>query len=276
MEGSESRTVGFIGLGKMGSAMAGRIVASGAKVIGWDVREAACQALAAGGATIANGMADMAKAPLVISMLFDDATTREAVLAPDGLIDHMLPGAVHMSGASISPELARELSEAHTARGQRFVSGSVFGLPPSAVAGTLIINCSGEEQAFDEAAPVLRTMGTPQYLGSEPEQAILLKLMGNNMIFSAAELLCEAFALLGASGITEATVKESLIDRLFPGFIFDGYSRRYIEGNRTPFADIAIVSKDNALCLAAAEKRGISLPLIRGLRDEVLTKIENA
>lgn len=275
MDRTEPRTVGFLGLGKMGSGMTGRILASGAAVIGWDIRAEACEALESAGGTAAKGIAEVALAPLVISMLFDDATTREAVLAPGGLLDHMRPRAIHMSGASISPEMARELSEAHAARGQRFISGSVFGLPPSAEAGTLIINCSGEKQAFDEAEPVLRTLGTPQYLGSEPEQAILLKLMGNNMIFSAAELLCEAFALLGASGIADTTVKEALIDRLFPGFIFDGYSRRYIDGNRTPFADIAIVSKDNALCLAAAEKRGIAMPLIRGLRDDVLEKIKN-
>lgn len=270
MKNYEPRTIGFVGLGKMGKGMTGRILASGTHVIGWDVRPEACQALTAAGGTAAAGLTEVARAPLVISMVFDDTTTRQAVLAPGGLLEHMEPGAVHISMASISPELARELSEAHAARGQRFLSGSVFGLPPSAEAGTLIINCSGEKQVFDEVEPMLRSMGTPQYVGSEPEQAILLKLMGNNMIFSAAELLREAFSLLSAGGISATTVKAALIDRLFPGFIFDGYSRRYVEGDHLLFTDLEVVAKDNALCLAAAEKAGVAMPLIRSLRKDVL------
>jgi len=266
---SGGAAVGFVGVGVMGLAMSRHILASARQVIGWDRRPEAVEALAAIGGVGARTIGEVAAAPMVISMVFDDEATREIALGSGGLVETLAPGALHVVMATISPALSRRLHDAHAARGQRFLAASVFGRPEAAEAGELIISGSGAREAYDEAAAVFACLGTSTFIGPEPEQAMLLKIMGNNMIYAASEVLREMFALLGAGGIAPEIAKAALVDKLFPGFIYDGYARRIMQQPvRQKLNPIA--GKDNLLCLKAGEALGVDLPLVRFLREEII------
>ena len=261
--------VGLVGLGNMGVVMAGHLLKSGMTVIGWDRRPEALAPFTQAGGVAAATLADLGSVAVAISIVFDDEATREVTLGPNGLVDSLSHGAIHVVMASISPALSRSLQDAHAAKGQRYLAASIFGRPEAAAAAELRINCSGSAAVYEEVKPILDTLGTPRWVGTEPEQAMLVKTIGNSMITTSVELLREMFAFLRAGGIEEAAAKEILIDTLFAGQIFTGYSERYIaDPSGARMTEIA--RKDRKVCLQAATTLGVDLPLIQFLNDKDL------
>src|SRR5690606_6782467 len=128
----------------------------------------------------------VAAANTVITVVFDDEATRQVVFGPSGFMEASAPGSTHIAMETISPALSRALSEEHQRRGQHYLAAPVFGRPEVAAAGKLAINCSGSHEVYRAVAPLLSTMGTARWLGPAPEQAMMIKLMGNNMIFAVA------------------------------------------------------------------------------------------
>ena len=108
--------VGIVGLGDIGDAVAKHVLASGRPTIGWARRPQTLETFATRGGHIAGSLADLGTAEVVISVVFDDDAVREVALGPGGLVGSLAPGAVHVAMETISPRLARELSEAHAAR----------------------------------------------------------------------------------------------------------------------------------------------------------------
>lgn len=267
--GGTAADVGFIGVGHMGSILGAHILASGRRVVAWDRDPGAVAAFAAAGGTAGSSIAAVARAPIVISMVFDDAGTREITLRPGGLVESLQPGAVHVVMASISPSLSRELAEAHEQRGQRYLAASVFGRPEAAQAAELHINCSGAQDAFDIAAPVLDPLGRVLRIGADPGQAMLVKSLGNSMITVGVEMLRETFAFLQAGGIDEATARRALIEPLLAGPMFARYAELHAEQpealKMTPIAE-----KDRTNCLAAADQLQVDLPMVRFLSERNL------
>jgi 3-hydroxyisobutyrate dehydrogenase-like beta-hydroxyacid dehydrogenase len=261
--------LGLVGVGSMGIAIARHIIHSGRTVIGWDRRPEALLPLVEAGGVAANGLSDLRSASVVISIVFDDAGAHEVTLGPPGLVGVLGPGALHVVMSSISPALSRSLSESHAAKGQRYLAASIFGRPEAAAAAELWINCSGRLSVYEEVKPILDLLGRPSWVGPEPEQAMLVKTMGNSMITVSAQLMREMFTFLRAGGIEEAKAKELIIDTLFASPIFSGYSQRYIaDPGATRMTPIA--RKDRNICIEAAHALGIELPTIAFLAERDL------
>ena len=260
--------IGFVGIGAMGSVMAGHIVASGREVIGWDQRADAVEPFVKAGGRAGASLDEVCAAPVVISMVTGDEGTRELAFGSGAMIERLQPETIHVAMSTITPKLSRELCVAHEAHGQRYLAASVFGRPEAAIAAQLLINCSGENAAYEAAKPILALLGEPRWVGPEAEQAMLVKLIGNSMIYSAVESMREMFAFLRAGGITEAVAKEILVDSLLPGPIYAGYARDYVNDPRSIHA-IPIGGSINGVCLATAEQMGVDLPLVRFMQQNV-------
>ena len=267
-EATALSAVGFIGVGAMGSAMAGHILASGREVIGWDRRPEALDPLVEAGGRAAASIAEVCAAPMVISMVSGDKATRELVFETGGLIEALSPDSVHIAMATITPSLSRELSLAHRKRGQGYLAASVFGRPEAAANAQLLVNCSGDQSVYETAKPILGLFGEPRWVGPEPEQAMLVKLIGNSMIYAAVESMREMFRLLRAGGISEAVAKDVLVDSLLPGPIYAGYARGYV-ANPGSMDDLPIGGSVNGMCLETAERMKVDLPLVRFMQDNV-------
>ena len=256
-------SIGFVGLGAIGSAVARHLLASGRRVTVWARRPTALSDLTARGAIVARSLSKIGEADIIISVVFDDVATREVVLGPNGFIHAMRPGSIHVAMETISPTLSRELYDSHTARGQHYLAAPVFGRPEAAEAKQLGIMCSGGKDVYDIVAPVLSVVGTPRWVGPQAEQAMLVKLIGNHMILTMGELLSETFAFLTAGGISGAETKAALLDRLMPT-VLAGYAQRMADQpEMLRPAGSLIGRKDNALVLDAAKHMNIDLPLAR-------------
>ena len=254
-------SIGIVGLGAIGGAIARNLLTSGRRVIAWARRPAALTDLAARGAIVAHSLGEVGDADIIISVVFDDDATREVVLGPAGFIHAMRPGSIHVAMETISAELSRELHDSHAARNQHHLAAPVFGRPEAAEAGRLGIMCSGDKDVYDTVGPVLSVLGTTRWVGPQAEQAMLVKLIGNHMILTMGELLAETFAFLRAGGISGAETKAALLDSLMPT-VLAGYAQRMADQPDTPRpAGSLIGRKDNMLALAEAKRMSIALPI---------------
>jgi 3-hydroxyisobutyrate dehydrogenase-like beta-hydroxyacid dehydrogenase len=261
--------IGFVGLGDMGSLIAGHILKSGREVVGWDLRPEAVRAFAEAGGIAARDVTDVAVANTVISMVFDDRGARDLTLGSGGLAERLKPGSVHVMMASLSPPLSTELANAHADHGQHYIAAPVFGRVEAAAAADLKVVCSGDEATFRRVAPILGVLGTVRWVGPDAHQSMLVKSVGNAMIYTAIETLREMFEVLSAGGVSQEAAREILIDGLFPGQIFGGYAQMYMNHpDALHMTDLA--RKDRRNCLAAADELRVAMPLVRYLHEQDL------
>ena len=179
--------IGFIGLGKMGTPMALRLLAAGHELSVWNRTEERTKPLLREGAIAA---ATPAEAELgsdaVITMLLDDAAYEEVLFGVPRLIDALSPGVLHILCGTISIALAERLTAEHAKRDLDFVGAPVFGSPSDAEAGRLWIVAAGADKAVDRARPLLEAFSQGiTVVGIHPQEAFAMKLAKGNSLDDA-------------------------------------------------------------------------------------------
>jgi len=264
--------IGFIGLGRMGAAMAANLVRAGHDVTVFNRSPGKSAALAHLGAHEAAHLSDTCAGSAVLSMLANDDAASEVTLGKAGIINHLPKGAIHVSMSTISVDLSRRLAQAHAEAGQRYVAAPVFGRPDMAAAAKLFIVAAGDPAAIEACQPLFGAMGqktTP--IGTEPSAANLVKLSGNFLLASAIEALGEAVALVGKAGIDPRAYIEFLTSTVFNLPTYKTYGALIAQRNFEPAAFAAPLGfKDIRLTLAAAEKLRVPMPLGSLLHDRFL------
>ncbi len=269
--------IGFIGLGQMGSGMAGNLVKAGHAVTVYNRTQAKADALVAAGAARAAEVADACRGEAVVTMLANDAAVEEVAFAPGGLIATLPKGALHVSASTISVALSERLAAAHAEAGQLYVSAPVFGRPEVAAAGNLFVVAAGAPEAIAAARPLFEAVGQRTFeLSDIPSRANLVKLSGNFLIACVIESLGEAMALVGKGGIDKGAYLELLTSTLFGAPVYKTYGRLLAEPGDHPVGFAAPLGlKDIKLALAAGEALEVPLPLASLLRDRFLTLLAN-
>jgi 3-hydroxyisobutyrate dehydrogenase-like beta-hydroxyacid dehydrogenase len=260
--------VGFIGLGKMGSAVASRILHAGHTVSVWNRSPGPVGELVAAGAVAAQRPEDALQGDCVLSMLANDAAVHDVGLDGD-LLGRAAPGLVHANLSTISVDTARRLASAHAARGPGYVASPVFGRPDVAAAGNLTIVAAGAPASIERLQPVFATFGQrTAVVGDAPERANLFKLAGNFLIAAAIESMAEAFALVRKGGIDPALFHDVLTNSLFSAPVYQGYGRLIVtETYEPPGLSLNLGLKDVDLARAAAGALQVPLPLADLVHD---------
>jgi 3-hydroxyisobutyrate dehydrogenase-like beta-hydroxyacid dehydrogenase len=265
--------VGFIGLGNMGTGMATSLLEAGHEVTVFNRTASRMQALVGHGAHAAATVADACRGDAVVTMLADDAAVESIVFGPQGVIDALGRGAIHVSASTIGVALSERLATEHAVAQQRFVAAPVFGRPEAAAAAKLFIVAAGAPDAVGTCSPLFDAMGQKTFVvGNEPSAANLVKLSGNFLIASAIEALGEAMALVGKAGIDRRRYLEILTSTLFTAPLYRAYGGLIAEQRFEPAGFAAPLGhKDIRLTLAAAETLRVPMPLASLLRDRFLT-----
>ncbi|MGU3538774.1 NAD(P)-dependent oxidoreductase [Methylobacterium sp. A54F] len=264
--------VGFLGLGRMGRAMAARLVGAGHTVRVWNRSPEAARGIA-GAVPVASPEAAF-RGDAAITMLADDAALR-AVIVEAGLLDRAERPGLHLSMSTISVALAADLAAIHGRAGVAYVAAPVFGRPDAAEAGALNIVAAGEAAALDRAAPLLDAMGARTWrFGEVPERANAVKLAGNFMLVSAIEAMGEAAAFAEGHGVAGADLLDLLTSTLFASPVYKGYGA-LIAADRyePPGFNLRLGLKDIRLALAAGEAAGVPLPFASVLRDNLIEAV---
>lgn len=260
--------IAFLGLGKMGSSMARRLLEAGHGVTVWNRSPKPAEALAAAGARVADSPAEAARSgEAVCTMLFDDAA-HEDVLFRSGFFDALPSTAVHVSMSTISAALSERLAAEHARRNQQFVAAPVFGRPNVAEQGRLWIVVAGPDAAVTRIRPMLDPLSRGvSVVGSEPRQAHALKLGGNFLISAMIHSLGEAFVYAEAQGISPETFFETVNSALFQSPFYAAYAGVMLHPPEQPGATIELGAKDLRLLRAAAADRNTRLSLADSMAE---------
>jgi 3-hydroxyisobutyrate dehydrogenase-like beta-hydroxyacid dehydrogenase len=215
--------VGFVGLGRMGTAMAANLVAAGRSVVAHMRHPERLSELKALGITSTTNIADLFDCEFVVSMLPNDDSVREVVFGRnqsglDGLALGLVPGAIHISMSTISTRATSQLAAEHARRSQGYVAAPVFGNPDAARACEIYIITAGASVDVERCLPLFDILGQQTFLvGSEPSAANLIKLAGNMMTATTLEVLGEVIALIRKHGLNPETFVDILTATMFGG-----------------------------------------------------------
>jgi 3-hydroxyisobutyrate dehydrogenase-like beta-hydroxyacid dehydrogenase len=267
--------VGFVGVGRMGSAMAANLLKAGHRVRAWDRSAAALRALQEQGAEIAADAQDAFRGDALFSMLPNDDVIRDVFIA--GRMQPAGGSPVHVNMATSSVKLAKELAAYHSAQGVPYVAATVWGRPDVAAAGKLSIVAAGDPEAIKRVQPLLDVIGQKTWrMGDEPSRANVAKIAGNLMVACAIEAIAEAAALVRAHDMSAPEVLDAIITSLFNVPVYRGYgdmiAKRQYE---PPGFDLVLGMKDVRLALMAGEETNVPLPFASVLRDSFMDAIAN-
>jgi len=272
--------VGFVGLGRMGTAIAANLAAAGRRVVGYIRRPEQGQELDALSVKPTTDIADLFDCEFVITMLPDDAVVREVVFgrrdhSAEGLITGLMPGSVHLSMSTITTAAAAEFASAHAERGQGYVAAPVFGNPDAARARQLFVIAAGAPTAVQRCQPILTDLGQRTFLvGENPGIANLIKLIGNAISAVSMETLGEVFALARKRGLDSQQLLTVLTGTMYGGRFHTIYGGK-IAGEQYGSGGFLfpLILKDVRLALGEAESAGVPTPSLSVVRDRLIAGI---
>jgi 3-hydroxyisobutyrate dehydrogenase-like beta-hydroxyacid dehydrogenase len=266
--------VGFIGVGRMGGAMARNLLRAGHQVRAWDIFPESLAALGKDGAKAASSAEDAFSGDAVISMLPNDDAMLSVFLDEKFLRKNGAP-AIHINMATASVRCADELAAAHAKCGIQYVSAPVFGRPEMAAERNLNILASGDPATIDRVQPLFDAMGKKTWrLGPVPSQSNVAKIAGNLMVASVLESMAETAALARAFKMDPADVLNVVVSSIFDVPIYRIYAQLIGGGKfEPPGFDLTLGLKDAKLALDAGEAAHVPLPFASVLRDNYLDAI---
>lgn len=207
-------TVGFIGLGNMGSGMTRNLQRAGFPLVVNDLRRESAAELVAGGARWAATPAEAAAASdVVITMLPTPRHVDAVVNGPDGILAGIADGGTWVDMSTSVPEVADAVRRTHGGRGLRILDAPVSGMSVGAANGMLQIFVGGEAEDVERLRPVFEAMGDPERIlhvgGAGAGYAV--KLMINQLWFSHLVATAEVLAIGVKAGVDLDVLRDSLI-----------------------------------------------------------------
>lgn len=264
--------IGFIGLGKMGSAMAVNLAKAGHQVRAWN--RSAVDPTDIPGVAIADSVAAALQGEVVFTMLADDAAIR-SVLLDSNALDGARAGLIHVVTATISVAFAKELAADHARRGLAYVSAPVFGRPDAAAAAQLNVVLAGPDAAIATITPLLEAIARKVWpLGTDQPRANAAKIAGNMMITMAIEAMAEGVALAGNNGVEAQAFLDLMTGTLFGSRAYESYAPKIASGDFTPGFKMKLGLKDLRLATELADAAHITLPALDAVRDRMTAAVE--
>jgi 3-hydroxyisobutyrate dehydrogenase-like beta-hydroxyacid dehydrogenase len=267
----ESLRLGWIGAGRMGQALAGRLVDDGQDVTIYNRTRSKVQSLEQRGAKIVDSPAALADRDLVFTMVSADDDFKEVVLGPGGLLSNPeVAPRLLVDSTTISAAAAEVVRDAAAQRGTAVIAAPVSGNPKVAAAGRLTIVASGPSDAFEQARPTLELLCSSVTYVGEGERARLVKICHNLMLGIVAETLAEITLLAEKGGVARADFL-NFLNHSVMGSTFTRYkSPAYVNLDFTPTFTPALLLKDFKLGFSAAEQLGgLPMPVAAAARDVV-------
>jgi len=255
-------TVGWIGTGRMGAAMARRLARAGSDVTVWNRTRAKAEALTADGARVADRITDLADRDVVFTMVSDSDDLVEVLTGAGGLLtrDDAAPSVV-VDCSTVSAVASVAMRRASAARATAFLAAPVSGNGKAVAAGKLSLVVSGPEAAYQSVAPLLERIGRAATYVGEGESARLVKICHNLLLGVVTQSLAEITVLAEKGGVPRAALLD-FVNNSVLGSIFTRYKTpAFVKLDYTPTFTPVLLRKDFDLGLAAARELGVPMPL---------------
>lgn len=201
--------VGFIGVGNIGTPMAGQLLTAGHTVVIHDVRPEAGASLLEAGATWAASPHDVAaQCEVVATCLPGPAEMEQVTLGPDGILQGIQPGSLYMDHTTNDPMLVRRVHTVFDAKGVAMIDAAVSGGMEGAQSRDLLVMVGGDEAAFQRARPLLDALAKRVMYTGEIGCGCICKIMHNCAVFTLDQVMAECWT----AGVQAGVAPETLID----------------------------------------------------------------
>jgi 3-hydroxyisobutyrate dehydrogenase-like beta-hydroxyacid dehydrogenase len=265
--------VGFVGLGRMGSAMARRLCEAGHDVAVYNRTPEKARALAGTGAKVVGSIAEAARyGEAIFTMLADDAALEDVAERKDGLLQSLPAGGVHICAGTHGVHVVRKVNAAHARAGQTMVASPMLGRPEAVTSGQAGIVVGGPPEALARFRPLFDAIARRAFeAGSDPAAAAAIKIANNFVLGCAIEAMGEGFSLVRKHGVVPQVFYDVMTDGLFSAPAYKVYGKIIVEEAYEKVGQMAILGlKDADLALAAGGAAGVPLPSANVWRDRLV------
>jgi 2-hydroxy-3-oxopropionate reductase len=255
-------TIGFIGLGIMGSPMAVNLARAGHQVAGFNRSPGKAEALVSAGGREATSVGDAIREAEVVCLMLPDSPDVMGVLrGENGVLSHARPGALIIDFSTIRPDVSRELATEAAARGFRLLDAPVSGGEAGAVNASLSIMVGGRSEDFTAAADVFEAVGkTVVHVG--PHGAGQTVKAANQLVVAATiQAVAEAVVFLEANDVDTVAALEVLGGGLAGSKVLEQKRDNLLQRSFQPGFRIRLHDKDLGIVTAAAREAGVAIPL---------------
>jgi 3-hydroxyisobutyrate dehydrogenase-like beta-hydroxyacid dehydrogenase len=255
-------TIGVVGVGLLGTAVARRLLKAGHRVVGFDAAPDRVRALLAMGGEAATSARAVALASDAVCTLLPSLPTVEAaVLGPDGVAAAGKPGQVVIQMSTISPALSVRLAAESRARGLDFLDCPVSGASGQVARGEGMLFVGGERRVFERWRPLLEAVLPRAVYVGPAGQAMVLKLVANLLVALHSAAAAEALHLARQAGLDPAVALEVLTGSAAGSRMLEVRGPLMVRGEYPAQMKLDIFMKDLHLIQEAAAAAGAALPL---------------
>lgn len=266
--------VGFIGLGSMGSRLAGRLLDAGEEVHGYNRSQGRAEGLIERGLIWHPSPREVAAASdLTITMVSDDTALDAVASGPDGLLDGLGPGKLYVDMSTVSPDHSANLAGRVRAVGAVMLDAPVSGSIPQAESGTLTVMVGGEERAYVRARPVLANFGSNVVHVGGNGKGLILKLAVNISLAAQVLAFSEGLVLAQRAGIDPVLAAGVMSETPIASAMLRARVPLMLDLPERSWFDVALLHKDVCLALAAGGALRAQLPSAR-VAHEILDAAE--
>ncbi len=280
MANMKQHKLGWIGIGRMGYAMAERLAKAGCDITVWNRTRAKAEPLAKSGAKVADSLTDLADCDIIFTMVSTGKDVKEVLFGEKGVVT---AGVMSKSGkpkiivdsTSISLEESAEIRSKLGEKGIQMLAAPVSGNAKVIKAGKLTVVASGPQDAFDAVNPYLQAIGRGVSYVGDGELSRIAKICHNVMLGVVIQNLCEITVLAEKAGMQRHAfldfLNKSVMGSMFTAYKTPALSNLDFHVTFTP----ELLRKDIDLGLAAGRTYGVPMPTTAITRDLVQTLIGN-
>src|SRR3972149_2833574 len=271
----KAHKLGWIGIGRMGYAVAERLAKAGCDISVWNRTRAKAEPLAKSGAKVVDALTDLAACDIVFTMVSTGRDVKEVLFGSSGVMSKGKRRKVVVDSTSISIEESAEIRRKLAAHGVKFLAAPVSGNAKVIKAGKLTVVASGPRDAFDAVSPYFAAIGQGvSYVGTG-ELSRIAKICHNVMLGVVAQSLAEVTVLAQRAGMQRHAfldfLNKSVMGSMFTRYKTPALVNLDFKVTFTPH----LLRKDLDLGLDAGREFGVPMPLASLTRDMVQTLIGN-
>ncbi|GAQ92564.1 3-hydroxyisobutyrate dehydrogenase-related protein [Klebsormidium nitens] len=262
-EGAEKKpSIGWLGLGIMGTAMTRNLLKAGYDVTVWNRTLSKAEGMVQEGARLGKTPAQVVRdCDITFAMLADPAAALSAALGEDGAVAGVSAGKGYVDVSTVDGDTARQIAEAVRKAGGQFLEAPVSGSKKPAEDGTLIFLTAGDKALFDRASAAFDVMGKAKFFLGDVGQGANMKLVVNMVMGSMLASFSEGLLLGQAAGLSPETILEVVLLGAINAPLYSMKGPTMLKGSYSPAFPLKHQQKDLRLALELAEAVGQPLPV---------------
>jgi len=274
MANMKAHKLGWIGIGRMGYAMAERLARAGCDISVWNRTRSKAEPLAKSGAKVVDNLTDLAGCDIVFTMVSTGKDVKEVLFGPNGVTSKGKAPKIVVDSTSISLEESAEIRKKLGEKGVKLLAAPVSGNAKVIKAGKLTVVASGPKDAFDTIAPYLQAIGQGVSYVGDGELSRIAKICHNVMLGVVTQNLCEITVLAEKAGMKRHAfldfLNKSVMGSMFTRYKAPALANLDFHVTFTP----ELLRKDIDLGLSAGKTFGVPMPVASVARDRVQALID--